>query len=178
VQAQDAALVADALTSELRRALSGAGVQLTGSESGDAREGQLRQALVAAWTQARAARARVRKGTLLVTSADLAAADAGRYDTLVFAVLSGAHGRPGQREGVPLPPDLIVPSPDDRPEYDVPSAREFTAGGVELELLVVSAKTGELLAQRRVAHPAHTRDGILQALPIIVREVSRGLQGG
>ncbi|MDQ7007028.1 MAG: hypothetical protein Q9Q40_07330 [Acidobacteriota bacterium] len=168
VAAEDLGELLDKL---LREGFSGRGVSLAREEP--AIVDALRQRLTAAWAQHRGSSSRRwRRGAIL----DLGEASRARgAASVAFAVLS-VSGESSDR-GLPLPPDEMIPLPDERADYEL--LRPGSAGSattLELDLILVDLPTGVLRLHRRVAYPLMRPGQWVDALETLVREATRGLQ--
>lgn len=136
----------------------------------------LRGALLEAVASRRGRSTGLAAGTDLELGETLAPAREAGARTVIVALLVPIGARPGPDGYVPRPPGEIMPLPEDRPDYVVPRAgREGYGTGVELDLAVVDAATGRVLAHRRTGMPAATAADMLDVLPRLVREDTRGL---
>ncbi|UCF68913.1 MAG: hypothetical protein JSV80_06395, partial [Acidobacteriota bacterium] len=105
---------------------------------------------------------------------DEAAMVVARQAASVLAVLVRRGAYVGEGRYMPRPSGELMPLPEEQGDYEIPRAGSQSIGGVELELLVVE-ETGRVLTHRRVAHPAASAQEILGAMPVLLREVTRGL---
>jgi hypothetical protein len=164
--------IAARLVAELRGTLESREVRLDGPWAGDGAESARRQLLE---RMRRSGGERLRRGVAVPLD-----------DALVPLRASGAAGvlaarllrRPSTSEGgfVPRPPGEIVELPDERPDYEIPTAEEFATGGVDLELLLVDTETSRVVTHRRVSHPV-TGDDVEAVLPALARLATRGMAG-
>ena len=168
VAAEDLGELLDKL---LREGLMGRGLPL--ARAGEDRVRGLQEQLAAAWAQHRSSSSRRwRRGAIV----DLGeAGDIGVAASAAFAVLS-VVGASSDR-GVPMPPDEMIPLPDERADYEL--LRPGSAGSattLELDLILVDLPTGALRLHRRVAYPLLRPGELIDALETLVREATRGLQ--
>lgn len=174
--APDESVLADQLMGELRRALSGAGLNVAPATESPRFDG-LRSALIDLGVRARSQRlGRLRPGTRVELGEGAAAAREAGGSTVVLAVL-GRSGAWYDEDGyAPRAPGEVMPLPDDKPDFYVPDARANSMqAGVDLELLAVSVTDSEVVLHRRVSYPAQTTAEIAEALPRLAREAARNL---
>ncbi len=174
-KARDRQMLTGAVSSELGQLLAARGMVLD-RQSGDEIEA-VHKGIRQAWARRRSSSSRLFKdGELLGLEKELAGAPAVAGRPLVFVVLARVGALRGSGGYQPIAPDEMIELPDERADYVVPQAGSVAvAGGVDLDLIVVDGRTGQVKTHRRVSHPAHTPTEILGALPVLLREVSRGL---
>ncbi len=164
----------DRLVLDLRQALSGTGLEIM--SPGDKDGPPMRAALLSAWhTFRRQGFGRIKPGTDLGVIDQLGPARGDGARSLVLAVLTRLGQGNDDDVYVPRPPGELIPPRETAPDYVIPQAGPRGEDGVALDLLVVDSSTGRALAHRRVSYPASTPDEVLAAMPVLVREVSRGL---
>ncbi len=164
----------DRLVLELRQALSGSGLEIL--SPADKSGPPMRAAVLSAWhTFRQQGFGRIKPGTDLGVADELAPARSDGARSLVLAVLTRIGQGNDDDVYVPRPPDELIPPRETQPDYVIPQAGPKGEDGVALDLLVVDSATGRALAHRRVSYPASTPDDVMNALPVLVREVSRGI---
>ncbi len=169
-----ARVVSEQLVSQIRGSLAASGIEITGVGG----QPKLRSALLAGWSHARnQGFGRIRRGADLGVADVIGPAAQEGAKSVLLAVLT----RPGlptpDSPFVPRPPGEIVPQPEDRPDYVIPQVHHGSgaASGVALDLVVVDATTGRVVADRHVEHPAQSVDDVVSVLPVLVREAARGI---
>lgn len=160
----------------LRQSLAGRGLELAAPGAvGD--DSALRTALIEILVRQKQRNRRLRPGDPTGVRGELAEAQSAQASSVAVAMLSRSGIPRGDDDTfLPVPPDQIVPLPEERSDYEIPRA-DATARpeSVDLDLLVVDATTGEVRLHRRVTYPASNTGEIDTALPVLVREVSRGV---
>lgn len=177
-QPTDRDLVETSLTRRLRQALAGKGIDFSEPDDGGDAVPQLRSNVLEAWrTHRTQGGRRLRVGAQVKLPPGAAALRATGARTAVLPILSGRTGGAQGDDYAPLPPQGVHWLPDERPDYEVPTAGERgMTSGVDLDLLIVDLSTGEIVAHRRVIHPAADASDVIGALPVMVREITRNLQ--
>ncbi len=169
--------LAQAVETKLRQAFAGHGLRVVQGAEGEAFT-SFRRGVEQAWAKQRVAGARrFRTGADLGLRSllELPASTGARL--AAFVVLAG-HGTVSAGEYMPVPPDEIILMPEERPDYVVPKAgHQGIARGVDLDLLLVDLRSGLVVMHRRVSHPASSSGEIYEALPVLVRELTRRLSG-
>ena len=167
----------DGLIAELRKALTANGLSPSVAPRDPSME-RSRRAVIAAWARARAGgRHRLRPDEPLGVEEALLPVREWGADTVVAAVLARRGLFVPEGEYVPRPPGELVVLPDEKSDYEIPRARDYTEEGVSLELLLVDARNGRIVAHRRVTYPAAGDRDIAAVLPRLVRMATRGLTG-
>lgn len=162
------------LQHELKESLAGYGVNVSDGQQRQDLD-RLRAEMVTTWERQRGkGSGRYHSGTK-VPLGDAASAEAARGTRVVLLGVLYQEGVLSREDGyVPLPPDYLPTLPEARPDYEVPQTGS-AAGGLSLELLAVDLATGRVVAQRRASYPATSTAEITNAIPILAREVARGL---
>lgn len=172
----------EVLDNTLRQTLSGRGIPTVSGKQGGKTLKDLRQALLQAWVDQRAASSRrFRKGQeiSLGDAAQPVLREGTSSVSLSVLTVSGSDAFSGG--SVPIPPDEMIPLPEERPDYSVPKPGSVALSEtLSLDLLVVDVASGRVLLHRRVAYPLAHKGDLLDALRILSREATRGLtaQGG
>jgi hypothetical protein len=140
----------------------------------------LRQEVLDAWLEGRAqGLGRLKPGADLDLGSLRQVSEAAGARTVVLSVLTRTGTFQGPDEYVPRPPDEIISSPEERPDYVIPrTGRNEFREGVDLDLLVVDAATSRVVTHRRVSYPAAGRAGAGEAIEPLVHEAVRGLTRG
>ncbi len=162
--------IAARLVAELRAVLAERRVRIEGPWSGEDAETARREMLD---RMRRSPGERMRAGTAVPLDDALVPLQAtGAASVLAVRLLR----RPSASEGgyVPRPPGELVELPDERLDYEVPSAEAYATGGVELEILLVDAGTSRVVTHRRVSHPV-TGEDVDAVLAPLVRLAARGI---
>jgi hypothetical protein len=178
-QPTDRDLVETSLTRRLRQALAGKGIGFSEPEEGGEAVAAIRSNLLEAWRSQRTQSARrMRVGARVKLPPGAAAMRAAGARSAVLPILSGRTAGADGDDYAPLPPQQGVHwLPEERSDYEVPTAGEKgMTSGVDLDLVIVDLETGEIVAHRRVIHPAADASDIIGAMPVMVREVTRNLQ--
>lgn len=161
------------LIEELRTQLQARGFGARVEQSGGVTEGA-RLALLDVVARTRGgAGERLRRGSDLGIGAGLQSLTAAGWESVAVMRLAGYVPEPGR--GIPLPPDAVMPNPDNGPDYDVPHGSTFSGNAVALDMLLVSTRDSTVILHRRVAIPTDSRERLTLAVPSLVRECLRGL---
>lgn len=168
----DAAL-GEQLVEELRTQLQARGFGAHLEQSGGVSEGA-RLALLDVIARTRGgAGERLKRGSDLGMGSALQTLSEAGWESVAVMRLAGYVPEPGR--GIPLPPDAVMPDPENGPDYDVPHGARFSGNAVALDLLLVSTGESTVIIHRRVAIPTDSRERLALAVPALVRECLRGL---
>lgn len=164
------------LAAELRRTLADQGVVASGPTGQPAIE-LARLEVLDAWRHERGLRgSRLPEGTPIVADEALQVLRASGAETVLMTLLSRRGLTAPEGEYVPRPSGELYVLPEERNDYEIPTADEFASDSLVLELLVVRTGDGRVVQDRRAAEPSQGRDpGSL--VPRLVRLVVRGLGG-
>jgi len=169
--------VAQLLQYELRTGLDGAGISVS-DRAGDRELDGLRTALLSAWQRQRGkGGGRYRAGTELPLGGATDDPALRGAQSAILPVLTRDGVSPREDGFLPLPPDHLPTLPESRPDYVVPQTGG-TAGALTLDLLVVDLVSQRVVTQRRASYAATSAGDVAGALPVLVREASRGLSSG
>jgi hypothetical protein len=171
-------MVETSLTRRLRQALAGKGIGFGDAEQGADAASSLRVELLDAWrAQRRQSSRRLRVGSRVQLPPGAAALRAEGAQSAILPILTGRKGGAEGDDYAPIPPGQVHWKPDERSDYEIPRAgEEGMTSGVDLDLVIVDLANGQIVAHRRVIHPAEDTSGILASLPVMVREATRNLE--
>lgn len=171
-------MVQTSLTRRLRQALAGKGIGFGDPQQGADAASSLRVELLDAWrSQRRQSTRRLRVGSRVQLPPGAAALRADGARSAVLPILTGRKGGAEGDDFAPIPPGDVHWKPDERPDYEIPRAGdEGMTSGVDLDLVIVDLANGQIVAHRRVIHPAEDTSDILASLPVMVREATRNLE--
>lgn len=173
----DREMVDAAVNRRLRQALAGRGIGLLEPGDGADAAAALRQEMLDAWrAQRRQGSGRMRVGSRIQLPPGAAALREDGARSVVLPILTGRKAGAEGGDFAPMPPGDVHWMPDERSDYEIPRAgQEGMTSGVDLDLVAIDLSTGEVVAHRRVIHPASDTSDILASLPVMVREVTRNL---
>lgn len=174
---RDRDLLSEALETRLRQALAGNEINSERVDGSEISVQELRANLLDVWRSQRGqAGRRLRIGTQVELPPGTEALAASGARSVILPVLSGRHPAVDGSGYVPLPHNEVMWLPEERPDYEIPTAgAEGMNSGVDLDIIVLDLGTGQISAHRKVIYPAADAGDIMAALPVMVREVTRGL---
>ncbi|NJN64442.1 MAG: hypothetical protein HC882_05890 [Acidobacteria bacterium] len=159
----------------LRQELAGRGIEVA-STGGSDRESALRAALLEIVERQKQRGRRLRAGDPVNVRQELPEAQRSGASSVMVVMLSRSGFATEDGGSLPIPPDRLEPLPDERNDYEIPRADALSRPpSVDLDLLVVDALSGDVRAHRRVTYPARSSGEIDEALPVLVREATRGV---
>lgn len=161
------------LTALIKEQAQAQGFELVAAPAspGDALRQRLLALLAARQTRGRGL---LTEGTAVESRAGTLAAGSDRLGGIVALVrLVGFAG--GDDRPAPMPPDITIPDPQNRPDYVVPTAPGPGSSSLVLELVIANADRGEVTLHRRVAIPNDHSGRWADGIESMVRQLLRGL---
>lgn len=164
------------LALETRQSLARGGVALSpddGAEDLSRLRDGLQEALVRQRREGRGGR--LRPGTDLGLGDHLQSLISRGAASGVFLVLTRWGSGTDEKGFLPRPQGELMTPKELRPDFVIPQVPRESEGALVLDFLVFDAVTGKVVTHRRVAYPGEKGGTAQEAIPLLVREATRGI---